>query len=96
MAQEYDVNKYGWPIVRKIMPDEAWHYYEQFYEIEATSGGVTYKRLEDTTPGIIWKETVTTSGGTTTTKLEFTWGDWADRTSLTYVPINSTMHVTMP
>jgi hypothetical protein len=87
------INKYGWPLVRGTTPDEAWHYYEQFYEVEDAGGGVTYKRLEGTNPCVIWRETVTSSGNTTNTKLEFSWGDWADRANLTYVPINGSLNV---
>lgn len=87
------IDKYGWPKVQHVMPDEAWHFYEQFYETETASGGITYKRLENTNPCVIWKETVTTNGGNTNTKLEFGWGDWSDKANLTYVPINSSLEI---
>lgn len=96
MAKEYDINKYGWPLVHPIVPDEAWHHYEYFYETETNGSGVTYKRLENTNPCVIWRESITTSGGTTNTKLEFSWGDWTNKSSLTYVPINATIHVVVP
>ena len=93
---EYDIAKYGWPIVRKALPEAAGSIYSDFYETETATGGVTYKRFEDTNPCVIWKETVTTSGGQTNTKLEFGWGDWSDRTNISYAPINGSVHVTYP
>lgn len=83
------VNKYGWPIVRKVDPNEAWHHYSQYYLVDESVPNTKYMCFEADDQRVIWKETVSSS----TTKLEFAFGSWDDRTSLTYVPINGQYQV---
>lgn len=84
------INKYGWPLVKAVAPDEAWHYYEQYYIVDESTQNTKYMCFTDDDKRVIWRETKDNSGNTT---LEFGWGAWNDRTNLTYVPINGMLLV---
>ena len=84
-----NINKYGYPLVKYPVPDEAWHWFEQFYLIDAKTAGTKYMCFNDTPKRVIWRETVADN----VTTLEFAWGAWNNRASLTYYPINGTCPV---
>jgi len=84
------INKYGWPLVRDCIPEEAHDYYNNnFYLIDDQGSGVVYKCWHAHAKRVIWRET-TTAGVTT---LEFGYGAWDDRANLTYAPINGGLNV---
>ncbi|MBQ9501783.1 MAG: hypothetical protein IJU70_06480 [Lentisphaeria bacterium] len=58
------------------------------YIVEERSG-VTYICYTDEPQRAIRRITETTSEGVTTTVIEIAYGAWADRTTLTYRPVNS-------
>lgn len=66
--------------------------------IISEEGAVKYIRFEpDDADGkcVIQRVTETNSGSATETKIEHAYGAWADRASLTYVPINEAIPVTV-
>lgn len=79
-----NINKYGYPLVQYPVPDEAWHWFEHFYLVDAQDPDKVYKCFTDDPKRVIWRET--TNQGVTT--LEFSYGKWDDRANLTYAPIN--------
>lgn len=83
------ISKYGWPLIKEVVPDEAWHYYEQFYMIDETDPDCVYKCFTDDAKRIIWKEEKKNS----VTTLTFSYGAWDDRSNLTYAPINGSLEV---
>ena len=89
MANIVRIDKYGWPLVKNVVPDEAWHWYEYYYIVDAKTQGTTYKCFLDTPKRVIWRETV--QDGVTT--LEFGYGAWKDRATLEYAPINGSLEV---
>lgn len=60
---------------------------------ETVNGSVTttYMRYFKTDPTLVRRVTETESGGTTTTEDEKSYGNWSDRSGLTYVAINETL-----
>ena len=60
---------------------------------ETVNGNVTttYMRYFKTDPTLVRRVTETESGGTTTTEDEKSYGNWSDRSGLTYVAINETL-----
>ena len=91
MSRIVNINKYGWPLVAWPVPDEAWHWYEQFYIVDETTQNTKYMCFADTEERVIWRETK--NQGVTT--LEFSWGKWSDKTNLTYHPIHGSCPVTV-
>jgi len=58
---------------------------------ETVDGNVTttYMRYFKTDPTLVRRITETESGSTTTTEDEKSYGNWSDRSGLTYIPINN-------
>lgn len=63
-------------------------------EITESAGTTTvYKVYDSSASGAIYKETITEADGVTSITRELSYGAWADRATLTYVPVNDTVEV---
>lgn len=59
------------------------------YQVDEATENLIYLRFDAQTPCAVYRISVS---GTVTTR-EVAWGDWADRTTLTYSPCNATIEV---
>lgn len=83
------INKYGWPLIQAVAPEEAWHWYEHFYIIDEATQDTKYMCFTDDDKRVIWRETKNAD----VTTLEFSYGEWTDKANLTYAPINGSLEV---
>lgn len=80
------IDKWGEPYIHVV------HETIEPYMVDASTAGTTYICYFNTPDRIIRK--ITDDNGITT--IEFSWGAWDDRTTLTYIPINEAMEIEVP
>lgn len=83
------IDRYGLPLNNKIRRDAAPSFYNVFYIVDKATADTEYMCFENTAKRVIWRKKTVSDVET----LEFSYGAWADRANLTYVPIYGALEV---